>query len=135
MRRGLASRFGGSSKRRDANREAEKKKTEKANRIAAARRLAKAEAVDLVEDEMWLIIKGVLCALSWLLLLVFSLLWMIDKRGKHMWVQFWYCALVCVVPTTSLLIWPHIPGEIVQGIRNRLRWREEARRLAKGHVV
>mmetsp|Transcript_26468 Transcript_26468/g.53091 ORF Transcript_26468/g.53091 Transcript_26468/m.53091 type:complete len:110 (+) Transcript_26468:321-650(+) len=97
MRRGLASRFGGSSKRRDANREAEKKKTEKANRIAAARRLAKAEAVDLVEDEMWLIIKGVLCALSWLLLLVFSLLWMIDKRGKHMWVQFWYCALVCVV--------------------------------------
>jgi len=84
---------------------------------------------------MWLIIKGVLCALSWLLFFVFSILRLIDKRSKHMWAQFWWCSLVCVVPTTAILIWPHIPGHIVQEIRNRLRWREEALREQKGLAV
>eukprot|EP00286_Rhodomonas_abbreviata_P019422 CAMPEP_0181300328 /NCGR_PEP_ID=MMETSP1101-20121128/6829_1 /TAXON_ID=46948 /ORGANISM="Rhodomonas abbreviata, Strain Caron Lab Isolate" /LENGTH=116 /DNA_ID=CAMNT_0023405553 /DNA_START=354 /DNA_END=701 /DNA_ORIENTATION=- len=116
MRRGMAARFGSRKKEMD------KKKKADAVRLAERRRNVRAEAVDIVEDELWLIVKGVLCALSWLMFMVFSILWCIDKRGKKIWIQFWYASLLCVFPTSILLIWPSLPSQIVQDIRNWFRW-------------
>lgn len=86
MRRGLAARFG-SGKRK----EAEKKKTATANRIAAERRRVRANAVELVEDELWMIIKFALCAMAWLMLFVFTVSSIPYHRGVSLILR--YCSL------------------------------------------